>query len=126
MNELQRLGINPKPLSSIEGVEMSPAEYETFQGLADATEFVDQMTGMASYKSMPDSRKKLSLQMALEHFYTEAEKHIETDAEFKDLRSRMRKSFTENRRAAGVDGVPPHSQEDASGLSALPEGALNG
>lgn len=117
MSELERLGVNPKPNTSINGVQMTRTEYEDFQSAADPTEFVDQMTEMESYKTMDDSRKKLALEMAIEHFYTEAEEKIETDDEFKALRTRIRKGLTENRRAAGADGEAPHSP--TGGSSAL-------
>ena len=107
MSELDRLGVDIEPLSSFDGVQMTRPEFDAFSEIANPTEFIDGMVKAESYVSMNDRQRKTMLDLAVDHFQTQAEEQVNTHEMFADLRRRVR-------RKASVPRLPEETSDEST------------
>ena len=103
MSELERLGINPEPLSSINGAQMTRPEFEVYRREADPSDFINDLVKSETYQAMDDEERALTLNLTIDQFQDDADsKVMNTENEFfRDLRQRVREKEAEQLEALG-------------------------
>lgn len=93
MSELERLGVDPEPNISINGIGLTRLEHDAYKELSDPMPFIENVVETAEFNNLNDKDRSLSLQLIVNQFQDNAEKEILGDNEFfKDFRQRIRES----------------------------------
>ena len=94
MSELDRLGLNTVPFTSVQGVGLTRAEHNKYSELSDPNEFIDKVVETKEYEAMSNPERSLSLQLIIDQFQDDAEKSMfdTENQEFRDLRQRIREA----------------------------------
>jgi len=99
--ELERINVDPEPLSSINGVQMTRTEFGKYRELSDPADLLDGVIKLPSYAKMTDKERRLVLHMTIDQLQDNADNEIMNTGNefFRPLRQRIR--------AKEIEGLEP-------------------